>query len=151
MCEASGAIGHDNRRRADARQPIDDVGVTTIYVAAVLLAVPLAAAAQEPVLDLHVHLREGAASIEEYEAQVASPRRHLTAFGAMWFGGPRQARQGDVAAIRSQNDALLALASRYPKLVPIATVHPYDGQAALDELARVAGLGAKVLKIHPHT
>jgi predicted TIM-barrel fold metal-dependent hydrolase len=30
-------------------------------------------------------------------------------------------------------------------------VHPYDGQAALDELQRLAGLGVKVIKLHPHT
>jgi hypothetical protein len=28
---------------------------------------------------------------------------------------------------------LIALSSKYPKMLPIATVHPYDGQAALDE------------------
>jgi predicted TIM-barrel fold metal-dependent hydrolase len=36
-------------------------------------------------------------------------------------------------------------------VVPVATVHPYDGQAALDELARVAARGVKVLKLHAHT
>jgi uncharacterized protein len=36
-------------------------------------------------------------------------------------------------------------------VVPIVTVHPYDGQAALDELARVAAKGVRTLKIHPHT
>jgi predicted TIM-barrel fold metal-dependent hydrolase len=36
-------------------------------------------------------------------------------------------------------------------MLPIATVHPYDGQAALDELTRVAGRGVKVLKLHAHT
>src|SRR5512138_3009864 len=35
--------------------------------------------------------------------------------------------------------------------VPIATVHPYDGEAALSGLARVAARGVKVLKIHAHT
>ncbi len=36
-------------------------------------------------------------------------------------------------------------------MAPIATVHPYDGRAALEELQRVAGLGVTLLKIHPHT
>src|SRR5215467_8736158 len=107
-------------------------------------------AAQDPVFDLHVHLRNSAESIEEYEAQVTSATRQVTAFGGMWFGGPHQALQGD-SHIRTQNDALIALASKYPKMLPIATVHPYDGQAALDELRRVAGRGVKVLKLHPHT
>jgi len=30
-------------------------------------------------------------------------------------------------------------------------VHPYDGQQAVAELERVAALGIKVLKLHPHT
>jgi len=53
--------------------------------------------------------------------------------------------------VRAGNDAIIALATKHPQLLPVATVHPYDGQAALDELTRVAGHGVKVLKIHPHT
>src|SRR5690606_36584808 len=45
----------------------------------------------------------------------------------------------------------LALARKHPKMLPIATVHPLDGDAALTEATRVAGLGFKVLKLHPHT
>ena len=122
-----------------------------LAIAALLLGLTRPSRAQEPTFDLHVHLRNGAASIAEYEAQGASAKRQVTAFGGMWFGGPHQALAGDVAQIRAQNDALLALAAKYPKLVPIATVHPYDGKAALDELTRVAGLGVRILKLHPHT
>ena len=46
---------------------------------------------------------------------------------------------------------MIALASKHPQMLPIATVHPYDGDAALAELQRVAARGVKVLKIHPHT
>jgi len=118
---------------------------------ALLLFLPHSSSAQVPTFDLHVHLRNGALSINEYEAQVASAKRQITAFGGMWFGGPHQALQGDTEHTRAQNDALITLASKHPKMVPIATVHPYDGQAALDELRRVAGLGVKVLKLHAHT
>jgi uncharacterized protein len=120
-------------------------------LAALLLFLPHPSTAQDPTFDLHVHLRNGAESIDDYEAQVTSAKRQVTAFGGMWFGGPRQALQGDVEHTRAQNDALIALASKYPKMLPIATVHPYDGQAALDELRRVAGRGVKVLKLHAHT
>ena len=120
-------------------------------LAALLLFLPHQSAAQDPTFDLHVHLRNGAESIDKYEAQVTSEKRQVTAFGGMWFGGPHQALQGDVGHIRAQNDALIALASKHPKMLPIATVHPYDGQAALNELKRVAGRGVKVLKLHPHT
>ena len=123
----------------------------TPALAALVLFLSHPSSAQHPTFDLHVHLRNGAESIDEYEAQVAAATRQVTAFGGMWFGGPHQALQGDVEHTRAQNDALIALASQHPKLLPIATVHPYDGQAALDELKRVAGRGVKVLKLHPHT
>lgn len=116
-----------------------------------LTALPAAAAAQQPVFDVHVHLRNGEASIHDYEAQLRSDGVEATGFGAMWFGGPNQALQRDVERTRAQNDALIALAAKYPKLLPIGTVHPYDGRAALDELTRIAGKGVRVLKIHPHT
>jgi predicted TIM-barrel fold metal-dependent hydrolase len=116
-----------------------------------VLLVPQAAIAQ-PVFDSHVHLWDGDKSIGEYEAQVKAAGLTITGFGGMWFGGPEnQALAGNPASIRAHNDALLALAKKHPAMVPIATVHPYDAAAALDELQRVAGLGVRMLKIHPHT
>lgn len=110
-----------------------------------------AAFAQAPVFDVHVHLRDGETSLREYEADVAAAKIELAGLGAMWFGGPHQALQGEHAKIRAGNDTVIALAAKHPEVVPIATVHPYDGQVALDELSRVASRGVKVLKIHPHT
>jgi predicted TIM-barrel fold metal-dependent hydrolase len=69
----------------------------------------------------------------------------------MWFGGPNQALQGHPERVRANNDGLIALAAAHPKVMPIATVHPYDGAAAIAELERVAARGVKVLKLHPHT
>lgn len=118
---------------------------------AAALLVPQTAIAQ-PVFDSHVHLWNGETSIGEYEAQVKAAGLTITGFGGMWFGGPEnQALAGNPASIRAHNDALLALAKKHPTMVPIATVHPYDAAAALDELQRVAGLGVRMLKIHPHT
>ncbi len=114
-----------------------------------LAAIP--AAAQQQTFDVHVHLHHGKSSLEKYEAQVANDKQQVSGFGAMWFGGPNQALQGGIDRIRANNDELIALASKHPKMLPIATVHPYDGDAALAELQRVAGRGVKVLKIHPHT
>lgn len=123
--------------------------ILTLLAAALL--VPQAAIAQ-PVFDSHVHLWDGDKSIGEYEAQVKAAGLTITGFGGMWFGGPEnQALAGNPASIRAHNDALLALAKKHPTMVPIATVHPYDAAAALDELQRVAGLGVRMLKIHPHT
>ncbi len=117
---------------------------------AAALTMPLAARTQ-PVFDSHVHLHEGEKSLREYEAQLKAAGIAEAGFGGMWFGGDNQALAGDPAQMRANNDAHLALASRHAEMMPIATVHPYDGAAALDEVDRVAGLGFKVLKLHPHT
>ena len=122
-----------------------------LLLAAALLLPTQSLRAAEPVFDTHVHLHKGEGSLREYEAQLKAAGVEATGFAAMWFGGPNQALQGDVAAIRRGNDSIIGLAAKDRKLLPVATVHPYDGEAALAELARVAARGVKVLKIHPHT
>ena len=113
-----------------------------------LVAGPLGA---QPLFDVHVHLHQGETSLEQYEKQAAADQIEITGYGVMWFGGGNQAAQGNPADIRANNDKLLAYAAKHPRALPIATVHPYDGEAALVELQRVAARGVKVLKIHPHT
>jgi uncharacterized protein len=115
--------------------------------AAIALAVLGRANAQ--VFDSHVHLWHGEQSLLEYERQAKDTGE--IGFAGMWFGGPNQALAGNPAAIRNNNDAHLALAAKHPEMLPIATVHPYDGEAALEEVGRVSRLGFKVLKLHPHT
>lgn len=122
-----------------------------IFATALALVTASAAAAQPSVFDMHVHLHEGEASIARYEASTKADGQRLSGFAAMWFGGPHQALEGRPERIAANNDALIALAARHPAMMPVATVHPYDGEAALAELARVAGVGVRVLKIHPHT
>jgi predicted TIM-barrel fold metal-dependent hydrolase len=123
----------------------------TFRALAIVLLYIHSASAQEPVFDTHVHLHDGEASLRAYEADVAASKTNLVGFGAMWFGGPNMALQGNPAKVRADNDAHIALARKYPAMMPIVTVHPYDGQAALEELSRVAARGAKTLKLHPHT
>src|SRR5688572_6149332 len=151
MDEVSPADDRHGTFAARRRPHVTRASTGVALAALLLLWLPSPSMAEEPAFDVHVHLRSGAQSIADYEAQVASAKRQVTAFGGMWFGGPRHALAGDVAQMRSQNDALLALAAKHPKMLPIATVHPYDGKAALDELTRVSGLGVQVIKLHPHT
>jgi uncharacterized protein len=107
--------------------------------------------AQTPAFDSHVHLREGEKSLREYQAQVRDDGISLAGMAVMWFGGQNQALAGNPGDIRARNDEVIALGKRHPEVTAVATVHPYDGQAALDEVARVAARGIRVLKIHPHT
>jgi hypothetical protein len=121
-------------------------------VAIALLVLPWGAAAgQERVFDSHVHLWHGESSIGEYQAQLKAAGVSIAGFGGMWFGGPNQAPAGQIEKTRANNDGLIALAAKHPGMMPIATVHPYDGAAAIAELERVAARGIKVLKLHPHT
>jgi len=120
-------------------------------LAMALLLFSAAASASGPVFDMHVHLREGEASLRAYQAEVREAGIEPGGIGAMWFGGPQQAREGDIDAIRAGNDGIIALGQAHRSVLPIATVHPYDGDAALEELARVAAAGVRVLKLHAHT
>jgi len=120
-----------------------------MLLAAALLLAPAPAFAQ--VFDSHVHLWHGEASLRVYEAQLKAAKLSVAGFGAMWFGGPNQALAGKPDEIRANNDGLIALSQKHPGMLPIATVHPYDGQRAIAELERVASRGVKVLKLHPHT
>jgi uncharacterized protein len=113
------------------------------------IALAVFGCADAQVFDSHVHLWHGEQSLLEYEKQAKNTGE--IGFAGMWFGGPNQALAGDPAAIRRNNDAQLALAVKHPEMIPIATVHPYDGEAALEEVGRVSRLGFKVLKLHPHT
>jgi predicted TIM-barrel fold metal-dependent hydrolase len=118
-----------------------------------VLAVALALVAQaaSPLFDSHVHLWNGEESLRTYEEQLKEGRLEVAGMGAMWFGGPNQALAGRPTQIRASNDAVIALAAKHPYMMPIVTVHPYDGPAAVAELERVAARGIKVLKLHPHT
>jgi len=122
-----------------------------LAAAGLLLLAIVPAFGQEKIFDSHVHLWHGEASIRDYEAQLKAANVSVAGFGAMWFGGPNQALAGKIEETRTNNDGLLALAAKHPGMLPIVTVHPYDGPGAIAELERVAARGAKVLKIHPHT
>jgi predicted TIM-barrel fold metal-dependent hydrolase len=122
-----------------------------LLLAVALFLAPAQAFGQDRVFDSHVHLWHGEASIREYEAQLKAANQSVAGFGAMWFGGPNQAPPGEIEQTRASNDTLIAIAAKHPGMMPIATVHPYDGQSAIVELERVASRGIKVLKLHPHT
>jgi uncharacterized protein len=122
-----------------------------MVLAVALALVAQAAAPQSPLFDSHVHLWNGEDSLRAYEEQLKEGRLEVAGIGAMWFGGPNQALAGRPKQIRVGNDGIIALAVKHPNMMPIATVHPYDGPAAVAELERVAAKGIKVLKLHPHT
>ena len=102
--------------------------------------------AQEEVFDMHVHLWNGDQSYNKYISQLDSTHQHVTKFGGILI-----AKKGEPAQTRAKNDELIALSRQYPKLLPVCSVHPSDGDSAIRELTRLAQLGIKIIKLHPHT
>lgn len=117
---------------------------TTLLV--VLLLVAPAMASAQRVFDTHVHLWNGETSLHEYEAQLKATHQGMTRFAGILI-----AKRGNMLETRRKNDELIALAAKYPEMFPIASVHPYDDRAALDEVRRIAALGVTMIKLHPHT
>jgi hypothetical protein len=107
-------------------------------LASLLLAIPAMATAQR-VFDTHVHIWNGETLLRAYEAQLKETHQKMTRFAGILI-----AERGNMAETRRKNDELIALAAKYPEMFPIASVHPYDDQAALDEVRRIAGLGAAI-------
>src|SRR4051794_4770464 len=71
--------------------------------------------AEPQLFDNHVHLHNGAESLQTYKKQVADAHLNLAGIGAMWFGGGNQALAGNPDAIRAGNDGILALAAKHPE------------------------------------
>lgn len=94
--------------------------------------------------DSHVHLNKGEKSYLEYMSQLKESQRDFTKIGAIVM-----AKKGDIRKIKMNNDSLIELAGKYQTIIPICSVHPLDGQLAIDELKRLAKLGIKVIKLHP--
>jgi len=60
-------------------------------------------------------------------------------------------KAGDLKNTRAKNDELIGLSRKNGKIIPVCSVHPYDGDSALVELKRLKGLGVKMIKLHPIT
>lgn len=106
-----------------------------------------------PIIDAHTHPMLGLndQSVAEphppeaYRALVTGSRVSRAAALTM-------APAGDLDMTRARNDAVLRLAAESSGFYyPVCSVHPADGEAALEELDRVAAVGAKWLKLHPNT
>ncbi len=106
-----------------------------------------------PILDTHVHVLWGD---DAQQAGVQSGGDHILPL-ASEAGIDRlalivMAPENDLEKTRVQNDDVLALsASSDGRILPVCSVHPADGEPALSEIRRIAGLGAKMLKLHPNT
>ncbi len=110
-----------------------------------ILLVNFSSVAQEKVIDLHMHLWDKEASLELYQNHVDTLDFEVARMGGILIA------QQDIQETRANNDWILELSRKNTKLIPIGSVHPYDGEAALEELRRISQLGIKIVKLHPIT
>ncbi len=102
-----------------------------------------------PVIDAHCHFKISPnemsfQTMEEYFADNKS-------VNIKYVFGITIARKGNMAKTKMQNDSLFAMAKRDPRFIPVCSVHPGDGDAAITELQRIKESGGKILKLHPLT
>ena len=106
---------------------------------------PLIDAHTHPMLDLESQIVSAPHPPEAYRALVQDSRVRRAAALTI-------ARSGELERTRARNDAVLQLAADSGGFFfPACSVHPGDGQAALEEVDRVAAAGTSWLKLHPNT
>jgi hypothetical protein len=120
--------------------------VRSLVPAFICILITHLACAQQDVFDTHVHLWDGEQSYNKYISGLDSTHQQVTKFGAILI-----ARKNEPERTKQKNDELIALSRKYQKLVPICSVHPMDGDTAIQELKRLAALGVPAIKLHPHT
>ena len=102
-----------------------------------------------PVIDAHCHIKTTPQealfpTMEEYFIENKS-------VNLQYLFGITVARKGNMEQTKTQNDSLFAMAARDPRFIPVCSVHPGDGDAAIEELQRIKQMGGKIIKLHPLT
>lgn len=92
-----------------------------------------------PIIDLHTHYDPS--QDEAFARNLADPR-------VFRMAALLTASAGRMDETRARNDQVLALAQKNPKVVPGASVHPYDGKAALDEIDRLYQSNVRLVALH---
>ena len=105
-----------------------------------------------PIIDAHTH------PMLDRESQIVAIPHPPEAYRALVNGSQVRraaaltiAHGGDLDRTRARNNAVIKLAQDSDLFFPVCSVHPADGQAALEEIERVSAAGAAWLKLHPNT
>ena len=106
----------------------------------------------ENIIDTHAHIQLPGQELSLNPSTAASPnelKKQMEASGISTCGIMSMVPKGNMEITRQHNDYILKLAKDNSEFFPICSVHPLDGKDALDEIERVANLGAKAIKVHP--
>lgn len=121
--------------------------ICTLFLFCLNCANSIAQNAQYPVIDAHCHIRT-----TPDETQLQTMEEYFAANKSIdirYLFGITMAKQGEIERTREKNDSLFAMAKRDARFIPVCSVHPGDGDAAIEELGRIKKLGGKIVKLHP--
>ena len=102
-----------------------------------------------PIVDVHFHVKTIPA--EEY-SPFMSMEEYFTennSFNIQYLFGLTIARKERILETKERNDSLFSMSRRNSRFIPVCSVHPGDGEAAIEELRRIKDLGGKIIKLHP--
>jgi len=100
-----------------------------------------------PIIDSHCHIKtipteDMFITMEEYFAENKS-------INIKYLFGITLAQRQNIEEMKTRNDSLFSMARRDSRFIPVCSVHPNDGEAAIEELSRIKSLGGKIVKLHP--
>jgi len=99
-----------------------------------------------PIVDAHCHIMtitdERYGTMEEYFATNSD-------IDIQYLFGITIAKKGKIEETKTRNDSLFSMSRREPRFIPVCSVHPSDGDDAIEELRRIKNLGGKIFKLHP--
>jgi uncharacterized protein len=105
-----------------------------------------------PIIDVHTHLAlDDGMVVLDAPHRVDDYRASIEPLDVRAAGALAMAPAGDLDRTRTQNNLVLQLADADELFYAVPSVHPRDGDLALEEIDRVAAAGAKCLKLHPNT
>jgi len=108
--------------------------------------------AQERIIDTHAHIMlpgQERAFNPNVDGTAKELRSQMAESGVSMAGIMSIVPRDNTEIMKTYNDHILKLAAESDEFFPIVSVHPLDGQPAIDEVERVSELGAKALKLHP--
>ncbi|MEG9433208.1 amidohydrolase family protein [Terriglobus sp. ADX1] len=107
-----------------------------------------------PVIDAHAHIRFGDTDALKSDQPIGTEKlRQLDAQAGIGQSALIViAAKGQPEQTRANNDKVLAVAAASQgRFYAVPSVHPLDGEAALEELRRLAKLGVHEIKLHPNS
>lgn len=102
-----------------------------------------------PIVDAHCHIKTS--STDEMLITMEEYFNENISFNIKYVFGLTIAQKGKIEEMKAQNDSLFSMARRNPRFIPVCSVHPADGNVAIEELHRIKKLGGKIIKLHPIT